>query len=71
VRAVLPEVGRCTYEFEICSCEDVMTGPVSSREGSSCRCSVSNVGIRLSDTAGELYPVCGSRIDDAMLTLFN
>lgn len=61
-----------TYKFEICACEVVVrTSSVSSRDGSSCCCSRSNVGIRLSDMAGELYPVCGSRIDDAMLTLFN
>lgn len=37
----------------------------------SCSCSRSNVGIRLSDIAGELYPVWGSRIDDVMLTVSN
>lgn len=46
-----------TYEFEICSCEDVMTGSVSSSAcaaSSCCCCSRSSVGIRLSDIAGEL-----------------
>lgn len=64
-------MGARTYEFEIRSWEVVITSSVSSSDGSFCCCSRSDVGNRLSDIAGELYPVCGSRIDDAMLTLFN
>lgn len=52
-----------TYEFEICSCEVVRTGSMS------CSSSWSNVGIRLSDIAGESCSVRGSRTNDAMLTV--